>query len=299
MFRLLWSRAHIDLVICGHINLLPMAWMASRIANAPLILICHGIEAWQPTSRWIVNRLTSTVDYLVAVSAITRDRFRQWVTVSKYADFILPNCVDLSRFQPRAKKPELLDRYQLHGKILILTLARFSGGERYKGVDEVLEVLPHLLRSFPEIRYMAAGSGEDLPRLQRKAEALGIADQVIFPGQISESEKVDYYNLADAFVMPGRGEGFGIVYLEAMACGVPVVGSLLDGSREALRDGQLGILVDPLDAMSVERGIRQALSCARGVPSGLGYFAEERFRERLRDLLDEVAAGSLSETPTT
>lgn len=299
LFRLLYERKRFDVVVCGHINLLPMAWVASRLAGAPLMLMCHGTEVWQPTSRWIVNRLASTIGYLVAVSAVTRDRFRAWVKMSGQTDFILPNCVDLVRFQPRAKKQELLDRYQLHGKILIMTLARFSECERYKGVDEVLEALPSLIRSFPDLMYMAAGSGGDLPRLQRKAESLGIADRVIFPGQISESAKVDYYNLADAFVMPGRGEGFGIVYLEAMACGVPAVGSLLDGSREALLEGKLGVLVDPSDPTSVEKGIQQALRRARGVPPGLDYFSQHRFQERLRVILDKVAVGPLGETPPT
>lgn len=299
LFRLLYERKRFDVVVCGHINLLPMAWVASRITGAPLMLMCHGIEAWKPTSRWIVNQLVTTIDFLVAVSVVTRDRFRQWVKTSVQMDHILPNCVDLIHFQPSAKKNELLDRYQLHGKTLIMTLARLSGREQYKGVDEVLEVLPNLLRSFPDLMYMVAGSGEDLPRLQRKAESLGIAGRVIFPGQISESEKVDYYNLADAFVMPGRGEGFGIVYLEAMACGVPTVGSFLDGSREALQEGKLGVLVDPSDPTSVEKGIQQALRRARGVPSGLDYFAQNRFQERLRTIMDKVAVGPLGETPTT
>ncbi|HLZ34367.1 MAG TPA: asparagine synthase (glutamine-hydrolyzing) [Nitrospira sp.] len=299
LFRLLYGSKRFDAVICGHINLLPLAWVASRRAGAPLILICHGIEAWKPTSRWIVNRLASTIDYLISVSAVTRDRFRQWVKPSWRTDFILPNCVDLTCFQPRARKTELLDRYQLYGRTLIMTLVRFSGRERYKGVDEVIEVLPNLLQSFPDLVYMAAGSGEDLPRLQRKAEAMGLSDRVFFPGQISEAEKVDYYNLADAFVMPGQGEGFGIVYLEAMACGVPVVGSVLDGSREALQDGRLGVLVNPRDLASVEAGIRQALGRVHGVPSGLEHFTKRRFQERVQAILNRVAVGPLAETSTS
>ena len=180
-----------------------------------------------------------------------------------------------------------------------MTLVRFSGRERYKGVDEVIEVLPNLLQSFPDLVYMAAGSGEDLPRLQRKAEAMGLSDRVFFPGQISEAEKVDYYNLADAFVMPGQGEGFGIVYLEAMACGVPVVGSVLDGSREALQDGRLGVLVNPRDLASVEAGIRQALGRVHGVPSGLEHFTKRRFQERVQAILNRVAVGPLAETSTS
>ncbi len=291
LFKLFLSRQRIDVVICGHLHLLPMAWLASRLSGAPLLLVCHGIEAWKPTGRWLANRLVRSLDYLVAVSAVTRDRFRRWAGSSRLDDFILPNCVDLTYFQPQAKKQALLDRYHLNGKRVIMTLARFSEQERYKGVDEVLDVFPNLLKSFPDLRYIAAGSGEDLPRVQQKARSLGITEWVIFPGQIPEEEKPDYYNLAEAFVMPGRGEGFGIVYLEAMACGIPVVGSILDGSREALQEGRLGILVDPLDLASVEAGIREALGRPRVVPSGVEFFSRDRFQERVHAMLNQVAAG--------
>ena len=84
---------------------------------------------------------------------------------------------------------------------------------------------------------------------------MGLSDRVIFTGYIPESEKIAHYNLADVYVMPSTGEGFGIVLLEAVACGVPVVGSRVDGSREALLDGQLGRLVDPGNPLaSIGRG---------------------------------------------
>ena len=79
------------------------------------------------------------------------------------------------------------------------------------------------------------------------------AAEVTFTSVVPEAEKADHYRLADAFVMPGRGEGFGIVYLEAMACGIPVLGSRLDAGREALRQGELGILVDPDDRDALGR----------------------------------------------
>jgi glycosyltransferase involved in cell wall biosynthesis len=92
--------------------------------------------------------------------------------------------------------------------------------------------------------------------------------------------------LADAFLLPSQGEGFGFVLLEAMACGVPVVASALDGGREAVREGQLGILVDPRDRTSVVRGIREALARPRAVPAGLEYFSFDRFRERVDGFID-------------
>jgi glycosyltransferase involved in cell wall biosynthesis len=124
--------------------------------------------------------------------------------------------------------------------------------------------------------------------LEAKAQRLGLSDRVVFAGYVPEAEKVDHYRLADAFVMPGRTEGFGIVYLEALACGVPVVASSADASREAVREGALGALVDPDDPADLKRGIREALGQQRGtVPDGLDYFSKERFTARWHRLIDD------------
>ena len=132
------------------------------------------------------------------------------------------------------------------------------------------------------------GDGDDRPRLEAKAERLGVNDRVVFAGYVPEEEKEDHYRLADAFVMPGRGEGFGIVYLEAMACGVPVVASSADASREAVRNGQLGSVVDPDDPDDLLRGIHEALDTGREVPEGLAYFSYENFEDRWQRLIKDV-----------
>jgi glycosyltransferase involved in cell wall biosynthesis len=93
--------------------------------------------------------------------------------------------------------------------------------------------------------------------------------------------------LADAYVMPSHGEGFGFVLLEAMASGVPTVGSRIDGGREALRDGMLGTLVDPADRKGLTEAILAALGMPRGVPDGLEYFDYPNFRERFHRIMDE------------
>ena len=144
----------------------------------------------------------------------------------------------------------------------------------------------------PDIAYLIAGDGDDRARLEQKAADLGVADRVVFAGYVPETEKADHYRLADAFVMPGRGEGFGIVYLEALACGVPVVASALDASREAVRDGMLGEVVDPDDAASVRRGILAALSTERKVPEGLTYFSFGQFVKRWHRVVDRVFHGA-------
>jgi glycosyltransferase involved in cell wall biosynthesis len=137
----------------------------------------------------------------------------------------------------------------------------------------------------PDLVYLIVGDGDDRSRFQSKASALGIARSVVFAGYIPEDEKPDHYRLADAFVMPGRGEGFGIVYLEAMACGIPVVASKTDGSREATRDGLLGALADPDSASEIRVAIKQALNRPRILQKELEYFSRQRFVERWHALL--------------
>jgi phosphatidyl-myo-inositol dimannoside synthase len=271
---------HFDLVICGHINLLPLAAPFALAKRVPLMLQVYGIDVWQPaklsTRLWLRH-----VDAIHSISVITRDRMNGWAHLPLGLYHIIPCTVHLDRFQVGARREELVLRHGLAGRKVIMTLARLAGYERYKGIDEILEVMPDLLRSDDRLMYLVVGDGDDQGRLQAKASALGIADNVVFTGFIDEEEKPDYLRLADVFVLPGRGEGFGIVYLEAMASGVPVVASLLDGSREAVRDGELGVLVDPSDLASVREGVKLALSKEKGVPEGLTFFAWPAFAQRV------------------
>jgi len=178
------------------------------------------------------------------------------------------------------RRADLISRYKLSGRKVIMTLARLASAERYKGIDEVMEVMPALLVDEPGLTYLIAGDGDDRARLQAKAAALGIADHVVFAGFVQEAEKADHLRLADVFALPGRGEGFGIVYLEAMACGVPVVGSMLDGSRDALRNGELGQLVNPDEPASLRAGLLQALHAPKQIPASLQEFAWPAFAHR-------------------
>jgi len=280
------QRATFNAIICGHINLLPVAVLASWLQGAPLLLILHGIDAWDPHPSVLVRKLLPQVDSFVSVSQCTKDRFLKWAPLRPEQGHVIPDCIDLDAYSPGPKRDELLDRYDLHDRTILLTLGRLSSDEQYKGHDEILEVLPDLADEIPDVSYLVCGDGDDRPRLERKAERLGVADRTVFAGYVPEGEKEDHYRLADAFVMPGRGEGFGIVYLEAMACGVPVVASSADASREAVRDGQLGEVVDPNDLEDIRRGIRKALNPDQSVPQGMKYFSFDRFKERWHDLIE-------------
>jgi len=277
-----------DLVICGHINLIPFSYLCRRITGTPLALIVHGVDAWHPTRRRITNYLVGKIDVLISVSEYTQSRIQEWAGLGKARAFILPNCVDLSLYGPAPKNEKLLARYGLKGKIVLMTLGRLDSKERAKGFDEIMEVLPKVAEEVPNIAYLIAGDGRDRNRLEEKAKSLMIEDRVVFAGLVPEEEKADHYRLADAYVMPSRGEGFGIVLLEAMACGISTVASKLDGSREALRDGMLGTLVDPGNPSEVINGIKLALESPHRVPDGLEYFSSSNFQARVHDLIDAI-----------
>jgi phosphatidyl-myo-inositol dimannoside synthase len=277
-----------DAVICGHINLVPFARAVALRSGAPILLILHGVDAWEPTGRRSVDRLVRGVDAFVAVSDFTRQRFSAWSHVPTERGIVVPNCIDRSKYGPGERPEYLLERYGLHDQKVLITVGRISSLERYKGFDEVLDVLPDLAEEIPNIAYLVVGDGDDRKRLQRKAHNIGMGDRVRFAGYIPEEEKADHYRLADTFVMPGYGEGFGIVYLESLACGIPVVASSRDASQEAVLGGELGEIVDPSDREDLKEGIRRALARGRGVPDRLSYFDFERFKERWKDVVSTV-----------
>jgi glycosyltransferase involved in cell wall biosynthesis len=289
------SQEDFDLLLCGHINLMPLAAMINMRRRAPLVLMGYGIDVWSPPSRWSQG-LPARADAVWCISEITRARMQKWARLPESAYALVPNAIHLERYGVAPRRPDLVQRYGLEGRKVIMTLARLPSFERYKGIDEVLEVMPQLLRSEPSLLYLIAGRGDDQARLEAKSRDLGLAGHVLFAGFVDEIEKADYFRLADAFVMPGRGEGFGFVFLEALACGVPAVGSRLDGSREALLGGQLGILVDPGDLESVKLGILEALSRPRQIPAGIEHFSWPNFRERIAVALNSVLSARTGAT---
>ena len=275
------GRERFDLVVCGHVNLLPVARMFS---DKPALLV-YGIEAWKPRRDRLRNRLAREAGAVISISDITLHRFLSWSSFAGRT-FILPNAIHLDEYTIAPRDPKLVARYGLEGKRVLLTVGRIVAAERYKGFDEVIEVLPDLPN---DVVYLIAGGGNDLGRLKHKVEKHRLGDRVIFTGLFPESEKRALYNLADVYVMPSRGEGFGFVLLEAMACGVPAIGSRHDGGREALRNGELGILVDPASCADLRLAIHELL--ARGekkIPAGLDYFSFENFQARLHAIVSEL-----------
>lgn len=278
-----------DLIVCTHINLQPLAALARKVTGAPSILVLHGIEAWQPPRSIIARHCADQADWFAAVSRLTLDRFRSWARVPPERGVVFPCCVELERFTPGPASPDIVRRYGLAGKRPILSLARLAGIERSKGLDQMLNAMPGILARAPDAVYVIAGTGDDRDRLEAEARRLGVSEQVRFTGYVPDADKVDLYRSAQAFVLAGQGEGFGIVLLEAMACGIPVVASRSDGSYEAVRGGEFGIAVDPDNRAELTAGVLAALTRPVGVrPSGLDCFSYAAFARRAAALVEQA-----------
>lgn len=280
--RAIWAGVKLkpDLILCGHINLLPAAALVKRVTGARLTLLVYGIDVWQRQGRvkaWAAKR----VDVALAISRYTRERLLSWAGLEPHQVKVLSNAIHLGRYERREKPAYLTRRYALQQKRVLLSVGRLSASERYKGHDKMIALLPELAEEFPDLVYLVVGDGDDRPRLERLVEEFDVRERVVFAGQIPESEKIDHYNAADAFALPSTGEGFGFVFLEAAACGLPVLGGNRDGSLDALLDGGLGVAIDPSDPAHLLSGLKAVLKRGRAVPREIARFDFPRFQKQV------------------
>jgi len=284
-----------DLIITAHVNFTPIAHWLKKLLKVPFIALGHGVEVWQIQSGQ-VRRALQSADRLLAVSEFTRKQMAIGLSISADAIEVLPNTCDLEKFEPGPKPHFLLKRYGLRAdQPVILTVARLASVEQYKGYDQVLRALPAVKRVFPHVRYILGGRGSDRSRVIRLINELELTDSVILTGYIPDYELCAFYNLCDVFAMPSKGEGFGIVFLEALACGKPVIAGNTDGSVDAVLNGRLGVLVNPECVDEISTALTQVLSkthplrilqqpeeLRRDVTNAYGY---NRFVERVREII--------------
>jgi glycosyltransferase involved in cell wall biosynthesis len=249
-----------DLIVLTHVNFSPVAAFLKSLSSIPFIAIGHGIEVWEIANRRVRNSLQQA-NQLLAVSRFTRERMALALGVNQNMIDLLPNTFDPQVFMPMIKPRFLLNRYDIMAEEpVILTIARLASAERYKGYDQVLKALPKVLSHFPQAKYVLGGRGPDRPRVERLVQELGLGDRVVLTGYVPDHELSAHYNLCDVFAMPSKGEGFGIVFLEALACGKPVITGNKDGSVDAVLDGKIGTLIDPDNIDQIASAIIGALT---------------------------------------
>jgi glycosyltransferase involved in cell wall biosynthesis len=295
----LWQRP--NLVIATHINFTLAAYWLKRLTGIPYWAVAHGVDAWN-IERPALRRALQHADRIISVSGYTRSRLHKEQNLDPAKLSLLYNTFDASRFQIALKPSYLLQRYQLTAENpIILTVARLDRSERYKGYDKIIQALPSIRQQIPNVRYILVGKGSDRLRIEQLIAQLNLQDCVILAGFIPDEELGDHYNLCDVFAMPSKGEGFGIVYLEALACGKPTLGGNQDGAIDALCHGQLGALVNPDSLEEITQTLMQILQ--GNYPQPILYqpeklrqkvietFGFERFKQTLGKLMETANLG--------
>jgi len=260
--------------------------MCRRLFGLKTITYVHGEEVstripYDHDGRRRRHSLAAT-DGIVAVSRFTRDILVETMGVAAGKIELISNGVDLSRFQPRPKRPDLLARYGLENRRILLTVGRLY--ER-KGMDRVIESLPRVQGRIADIAYLVVGDGPYRRALEELAERTGVRDSVVFAGAVADADLVDHYALADTFIMANREmpdgdtEGFGLVFLEANACGIPVIAGMSGGSTDAVTGGVNGLTVDGNDPAQIAAAI-------------LRLFEDTELRQRLTEHGMQVARQS-------
>lgn len=263
-----WHALTSTTIVLSHINLLPLVFFVKRLfPSKKVVLLAHGIEVWRDIKPWKINFLQKHVD-IWAVSHFTAEVLHQKHQISKDHIAILNNCIDPFMAIPSTfEKPKYLTaQYQLkQDQLVMMTISRLSSSEVYKGYDLVIEAMPDLLEIFPNLTYVLAGKADkkEKARLQRLIQQQKLEAQIILADFIPNEQLIDHFLLADVFVMPSKKEGFGIVFIEAAACGCPVIAGNKDGSRDALLNGELGQLIDPESKKELIAAVQNALANQR------------------------------------
>ncbi len=276
----------------SHVNLAPLGLM-TRPFGTPVryAVMGHGIDVWallNRVRRWGVRQAavalansSHTAQKLVEVQGVSPDRIR-----------LLPFGYRLDDVEDRLSPPN-------HSFPCLLTVTRLDATERYKGVDTVIRSLPQVVKKYPSLVYTVIGRGADRQRLEALACDLGVSDHIHFQGFVPDDELKQAYDACDVFVLPSKKEGFGIVYLEAMACAKPVVAARAGGVPDVVIDGQTGILVeygdvvglsDALCSLLDDAALRARLGAA-GRERVATHFSYRQFVDRLCGALQMLAEG--------
>ncbi len=254
------------LVFVLHLGLLPTGVSCAAVSGSRVVVLLHGDEAWRRLPGW-ERRVVNRCDRILAVSRFTRDRFaRSNGFRPEDLDVVhLPVNADLVRAAletdqvPTDRRPPRL-----------VSVSRVHKRQRYKGLFDIAESLPLVLREVPDARWTVVGAGDDLNDLMARCGELGLDDAVDFRGTVSDDELAEAYGQAAAFVLPSvtdveaippYGEGFGLVFAEAAMFGVPAIASESGGgSAEFVVPGENGLLVPARNPAALAAAIVRLLA---------------------------------------
>jgi len=275
----------------GHPALAPLA-IPLKMLNPAIRCWIHiyGVDAWRRLPYAARHGLHLATG-IISISRYTSERASKVQSLQDAAFHLLPCALDPGMAGKNGDK-----RWETLGEVSnqrLLTVARLASNERYKGIEDVIRALPHIAARFPSVCYDVVGDGDDRSRLEALATSLGVRDRVHFAGWVTEQDLASHYRQCDVFVMPSRNEGFGIVFLEAMQFGKPIVAGRHGGSPEVVEDGECGFLVEngAIDELTSclcrllgDDDLRTRMGLA-GFDRVMNLFTFGQFRQRLREIL--------------
>ena len=256
-------KSKVDIIFLGHFMTTHGlgALLAKRILGSPYVFLTHGNDLAYSVSTPIDQRAATTIldnaSLGLCNSGFTQAKLLK--TGYRGPTAILHPGVDARVFRPGLEIEALVDRYRLRGKKVMLSVARLV---EIKNIDGVLRALPQVIEKMPNIFYLVVGSGPKRRELEELAASLGVSQNVGFPGPMGNHLLPNLYCASDLFVMVSHFETFGISYLEASACGRPVVASRIGGAAEAVLAGTTGLPADPSDTASIANAIITVLGDA-------------------------------------
>lgn len=256
----------IDIIFCAYITTGPQTHQLARFLEVPYGMVTYGKEVWGEVPQSQLQALQGA-QLVTSVSMFTaRYVVKNGVEPTRVIE--IPGHVDIDRFRPLCPI-ECRRELGVEGKRVLLTVARLSADDRRKGYDTVVQALPLILEVVPDVIFIIVGDGTDRGRVERLVENMQLSNVVRFAGEVDDDLLIKYYNACDLFIMPSKleighgryqGEGFGIVYIEANACGKPVIGGWGGGVPEAVEHGVTGLLVDPNSIDGVAQAAIRLLS---------------------------------------
>lgn len=288
------------IVLAAHPNLaLPTAWIQRFVPGLRTIVVAHGIEVWQPMAP-CRQRALQRASLVVAPSSYTVQKLTEIQRLAQERVRRFPWPLDPA-FLKLAEAPENLPvpRGFPQGRV-VLTVSRWAASERYKGADELIQGVARLKAAFPDLHLVLVGNGDDVPRLRQLAAESGTKDRIHFLEGLSREEVAACYSKADVFALPSTGEGFGFVFLEAMAFAKPVVGAAAGGITDLIEDGANGVLVpgcdtakltEVLDRLLRHDSLRRGMG-HRGAETVRTKYAFKRFRNSLQEIIEVVREGA-------
>lgn len=284
-------------IIISHVNLISVALFIKVIARkAQVIMLAHGVEVWREMPRWKQWFIQKHVK-VWAVSNFTAQILEHKHQISRANIEVLNNALDpFFSIPDQFKQPQyLLERYGLHkNQPILLSITRLSKYETEKGYDSIIELLPQLIDEFPNLHYLLCGKSdvEEKYRLEQRIEKENLKQHISLIDFISEEELVSYYLLADTFILPSKKEGFGLVFIEAAACGCKIISGNIDGSTDAMLNGELGRMVNPNKPKEIKEAIINSLNQRHNHQTALSIqkkclvnFRHQKYLQRTQDLL--------------